>query len=129
MVQSGGRPVVLVADDEEVVRRAARRALERAGFEVLEASDGLQAVERFAAEAARIACVLLDLTMPGLGGEAALAAIRQRSVEVPVVLISGFSDRDEASAEATDPRVGFLPKPFGPAELVAAVRGAMGRPA
>jgi DNA-binding NtrC family response regulator len=47
---------------------------------------------------------------------------------VPVVLTSGFSDRDEASAEATDSRVGFLPKPFGPADLVAAVRRALGAP-
>lgn len=122
------RPLVLVADDEDVVRRAAKRALERAGFDVLEAADGRQAVERFAAEAGRVACVLLDLTMPGMGGEAALAAIRQRGAEVPVVLTSGFSDRDEASAEASDPRVGFLPKPFGPGELVAAVRQALGAP-
>jgi PAS domain S-box-containing protein len=119
------RPLVLVADDEEVVRRAARRALERAGFDVLEAGDGLQAVERFVAELARVACVLLDLTMPGMGGEAALAAIRERSTAVPVVLTSGYSDRDEASAEAVDPRVGFLPKPFGPSDLVAAVRRAI----
>jgi CheY-like chemotaxis protein len=119
------RPLVLVADDEDMVRRAARRALERAGFEVLEAGDGRQAVERFLAEAPRVACVLLDLTMPGMGGEAALAAIRQRSADVPVVLTSGFTDRDEAPGEAAGPRVGFLPKPFGPSELVAAVRGAL----
>jgi len=120
------RPLVLVADDEEVVRRAARRALERAGFEVLEAGDGRDALARFGAEGGRVACVLLDLTMPGMGGEAALAAIRAQGAEVPVVLTSGFSDRDEASAEALDPRVGFLPKPFGPSELVAAVRRAIG---
>jgi CheY-like chemotaxis protein len=119
--------VVLVADDEDVVRRAARRSLERAGFEVLEASDGRQAVERFTAERDRVSCILLDLTMPGMGGEAALAAIREQCQDVPVVLTSGFSDRDEASAEASDPRVGFLPKPFGPSDLVAAVRAAMAR--
>ncbi|MBK9518391.1 MAG: response regulator [Anaeromyxobacter sp.] len=125
-VPSDARPLVLVADDEEVVRRAARRALERGGFAVLEAADGLVAVERFRAEAARVACVILDLTMPGMGGEAALAAIRQVSDEVPVVLTSGFTDRDEASEEATGRRVSFLPKPFGPADLVGAVRAALG---
>jgi FixJ family two-component response regulator len=83
-------------------------------------------VERFAEEGARVACVLLDLTMPGMGGEAALAAIRERSAEVPVVLTSGFSDRDEPSSEAADPRVGFLPKPIGPADLLGAVRRAIG---
>lgn len=122
----GARPLVLVADDEEVVRRAARRALERGGFAVLEAADGLVAVAQFRAEAARVACVILDLTMPGMGGEAALAAIRQVSDEVPVVLTSGFTDRDEASEESTGRRVSFLPKPFGPADLVGAVRAALG---
>jgi DNA-binding NtrC family response regulator len=111
------------------VRRAARRALERAGFEVLEAADGQQAVDAFAADPARVACLLLDLTMPGMGGEAALAAIRERGADVPAVLTSGYSDRDEASTEAADPRVGFLPKPFGAGELVAAVRRAIGDPA
>ncbi|HET8733722.1 MAG TPA: response regulator, partial [Anaeromyxobacteraceae bacterium] len=123
---AAARPVVLVADDEDVVRRASRRALERAGFDVLEAADGRQAVERFVAEEARVGCVLLDLTMPGMGGEAALAALRERGAAVPVVLTSGFSERDDPSAEASDPHVGFLPKPFGPAELVAAVRRALG---
>jgi CheY-like chemotaxis protein len=111
-----------VADDEEVVRRAARRALERAGFEVVEAVDGQEALARFRAGAASIACVLLDLTMPGMGGEEALAAIRELSPGVPAVLTSGYADRDEASPEATSQRVGFLPKPFGPAELISAVR-------
>jgi DNA-binding NtrC family response regulator len=111
-----------VADDEEVVRRAARRALERAGFEVIEAVDGREALALFRAAPASISCVLLDLTMPGMGGEEALAAIRRLSPGVPAVLTSGFADRDEASPEATGERVGFLPKPFGPAELLSAVR-------
>ncbi len=120
------RPLVLVADDEDVVRRAARRALERGGFEVLEAGDGQKAVEQFRAAAARVACVVLDLTMPGMGGEAALAAIRLVDRAVPVVLTSGFTDRDEASEEALGRNVSFLPKPFGPSDLVGAVRQALG---
>jgi len=95
---------------------------------VVEATDGHQAVALFAADPARVACVLLDLTMPGMGGEAALAAIREHSADVPAVLTSGYSERDEASTEALDPRVGFLPKPFGPVDLVAAVRRAIGGP-
>jgi PAS domain S-box-containing protein len=122
------RPTILVADDEEMVRRAARRALERSGFAVVEAADGAQAVASYRADAGRIACVLLDLTMPGMGGEEALAAIRTVSIDVPVVLTSGYTDRDDASAEAVGSAVSFLPKPFGPAELVAAVRAAMGLP-
>ena len=116
--------LVLVADDEAVVRRAARRALERAGHEVVEAVDGREAVAVFRAHADRVGCVLLDLTMPGLGGEAALAAIREVRADVPVVLTSGWADQDEAPVAGDRDGVTFLPKPFGPGELVAAVKAA-----
>jgi PAS domain S-box-containing protein len=123
---SGAGRTVLVADDEEVVRRASRRALERAGYQVLEACDGREAVACFRSEAGRIACILLDLTMPGMGGEEALSAIRQLDAEVPVVLTSGYSSRDEASEEAAGARVAFLPKPFVTADLLGAVGAAIG---
>jgi PAS domain S-box-containing protein len=119
-----GQLLVLVADDEAVVRRTARRALERAGHAVLEAADGHEAVALFGVHAGRVSCVLLDLTMPGLGGEAALTAIRALRADVPVVLTSGWADRDEASVTGEHAGVRFLPKPFGPSELVAAVRAA-----
>jgi PAS domain S-box-containing protein len=119
-----GDLVVLVADDEAVVRRTARRALERAGVKVLEAADGHEAVAAFRAHAGRVSCVLLDLTMPGLGGEEALTAIRELRPDVPVVLTSGWADRDEAPVAGGQPGVRFLPKPFGPSEMVAAVRAA-----
>jgi PAS domain S-box-containing protein len=123
---AAGRIAVLVADDEETVRRATRRALEKAGFDVVEAADGREAVERFRAEPGRFGCVLLDVTMPRLGGEEALAEIRQVSAAVPAVLTSGYRDREEAPGEPGGDRVRFLPKPFGPPEVVAAIRGAMG---
>jgi len=119
-----GQLLVLVADDEAVVRRTARRALERAGHAVLEAADGHEAVALFGVHAGRVSCVLLDLTMPGLGGEAALTAIRALRADVPVVLTSGWADRDEASVTGEHAGIRFLPKPFGPSELVAAVRAA-----
>jgi two-component system, cell cycle sensor histidine kinase and response regulator CckA len=118
--------LVLVADDEAVVRRLARRALERAGHQVLEAADGLEAVATFRAHADRVGCVLLDLTMPGLGGEDVLAAIRELSSAVPVVLTSGWADRDDAATGEDRPGVSFLPKPYEPSALVAAVRQACG---
>ncbi len=126
--EDGGRgpPIaLLVADDEPVVRRAARRALERAGFEVVEAGDGAEALERFRAEPERFGCVLLDLTMPGMGGEEALARIREVRRAVPAVLTSGFNERDGAPI-VDGPPIRFLPKPFGPLDLVEAIRDALG---
>ncbi len=124
---AGARPVLLVADDEEVVRRAARRALEKAGYEVVEAEDGPGALAAFHAAPSRFACLLLDVTMPGLTGEQVLEAVRERRADLPVVLTSGFLERDEPPEHAGP--VSYLPKPFGPADLLGAVRQALGAPA
>jgi PAS domain S-box-containing protein len=120
-----GPAAVLVADDEAVVRRVARRALEKAGHVVIEAADGREAVAAFHAHAGRVACVLLDLTMPGMGGEEALAAIRELSAKVPVVLTSGWAGGDEPPPGGGESGVRFLPKPFLPDDLVEAVRAAL----
>ena len=112
------RGTILVADDEEVVRGMARRILEQAGFDVLTASDGLEAIECFREHAADVSAVLLDLTMPRLGGEEALRVLRQIRPEVRVVITSGYSESDIASRFAGQELDGFLQKPFRPADLV-----------
>jgi len=115
---------ILVADDEEVVRRAARRALERVGYEVVEAADGVDAVERFNAEPGRFRCVLLDMTMPGLTGDRVLEAVRGVRPGLPAVLMSGFLEIDDLPPQLAP--LAFLPKPFGQSDLVAAVERALG---
>jgi PAS domain S-box-containing protein len=99
---------VLVVDDEPTVRRSVRAILARAGFEVLQASDGLEALELFERARDRISLVLLDLTMPGLSGPETLEALRERS-QVPVVLTSGFAAGHDAVLAQAD---AFLPKPY-----------------
>jgi signal transduction histidine kinase len=99
---------VLLADDEERVRRTTRLLLESAGFEVLEAQDGSEAIEVFEANADGLDVVVLDVSMPGLDGTDALVKIRELRPEVPAVLMSGY---DEARVE---PQSGtaFVQKPF-----------------
>jgi PAS domain S-box-containing protein len=121
--EAGGRPVILVADDEAVVRRAARRALEKAGFEVVEAVDGPAAVAAFRAGPGRFACLLLDVTMPGLTGEQVLAEVRPARPGLPVILTSGFLERDDPPGEGGP--LFYLPKPFGPSDLLDTVKAAV----
>jgi len=117
------RPVILVADDEEVVRRAARRTLEKGGFEVVEAVDGPSAVAAFRAAPGRFACLLLDVTMPGLTGEQVLAEVRVVRPGLPVILTSGFLERDDPPGEGGP--LSYLPKPFGPSDLLDTVQAAV----
>jgi PAS domain S-box-containing protein len=117
-----GEGLVLVADDEPGIRDFARRVLERVGFEVLVAADGIEAVEQVRAHQGELRLVLLDLTMPRLGGDGALADMRALGFRAPVIRWSGYAQNDAAP----DPGGTLLRKPFSPSELLAAVWKALG---
>jgi PAS domain S-box-containing protein len=124
---SGGR--VLVVDDEETVRDIAGGILESAGYGVLTAVDGLEGVETFRQSADDIDCVLLDLTMPRLGGEEALRCMRRIRPDVPVILSSGYSEREAMSAFDDAGPAAFLQKPYRAGQLIDKIREAMETPA
>ena len=88
------RNTILVADDERVFRPLIERILKEAGFDVLTAKDGYEAVELFQAYADEIACVLLDLTMPKMNGDEAFEAIRRIRPDARVILSSGYCEED-----------------------------------
>jgi signal transduction histidine kinase len=115
---------VLVVDDESAVRLVARRALERAGFTVVEAVNGAEAVAHFGTLSA-CAAVLLDLTMPELSGDEVLRMIRQQVPTQAVVLMSGYNEQDVTNRVVGRGHARFLQKPFTVMELLGAVRGAI----
>jgi C4-dicarboxylate-specific signal transduction histidine kinase/CheY-like chemotaxis protein len=117
---------VLVADDEDGVRDLAREILERTGFAVVEARDGREAVERFREWPEGFRAVLLDMTMPVMGGDEAMGGIRELRPAVPVILMSGFSRQALEGRLEGEGGFVFLQKPFRVAELKGAVRGALG---
>ncbi len=112
---------VLVVDDEEDVRVFARKVLELVGFSVTIAADGRAGVEAFAVDPAGFAVVLLDLTMPRLGGADAYRELRRHRSDVRVVLTSGFAAEEALSGFAGKGLAGFLRKPFRTDELLATV--------
>ncbi|HJV21911.1 MAG TPA: response regulator [Holophagaceae bacterium] len=111
-----GEGLVLVVDDEPQVRQVAKAALDHAGFEVLEAEDGLRALELFQLHRERIRAVLLDLTMPHMDGHEVKRRLRALDAEVPIVLTSGYS-ASEAEEDSRGPRDRFIQKPYRPLEL------------
>ncbi len=119
--QSG---VILMVDDEAVVRRATRRILERAGFVVIECVNGQEAVDRFAAEGGHISVVILDVTMPVMGGAEAFRRMRALGPPVPVIVSSGYDQADTISA-FTGEMVEFLQKPYTPNQLLGKIRDIM----
>ncbi len=116
---------VLVVDDEEMVRGLAEAVLQDAGLEVLTAADGEEGLETFRRHADEISVVLLDMTMPKLNGEETLAELRKLSPEVRVVLTSGYTEQDADRHVSGSPRIGFIQKPYLPADLIAKVREAL----
>jgi len=109
---------VLVVDDEETVRGFARACLERQGLQVLEASDGLEALQKFRAWRHDIDAVLLDLTMPRLGGREALRQLRGMSPDLPILLSSGYVSEEMALEGVDDPNIDFLAKPYRTDQLL-----------
>jgi CheY-like chemotaxis protein len=110
---------VLVADDNDVAQRLCRRVLEKAGYVVLIAADGLQAVD--VALAQRPSMILMDVAMPGIDGLEAMRRIKEAIPTMPIVIASAHSmasDRERFLAAGAD---NVLSKPFRLADLVAIV--------
>ena len=113
-----GAGVVLVVDDEAIMLRMAKLALERYGYRVELSSDGEQAVKRFRERPDEIVAVLLDMAMPVVSGEDAFEQIKRIRPDVPVIVSSGYSEqvarqRFRGSGEVA----GFLQKPYTAAQL------------
>lgn len=116
-----GAGLILVVEDERLVRLSITRALSRAGYEVIEAADGLEGVERFRERHGELAGVVLDLNMPGLDGEGAYRQMRSIDPDVPVLLTTGYALNERAQRLLDHGVRGFIEKPFDIARLSEAV--------
>ncbi len=110
---------VLVVDDDPDVRLLCRLGLTRAGHEVLEASDGEEALALLERQGADV--VLLDLMLPVLDGHGFLRRMGERVRQVPVVVVTALGRAEELLRGLELGAVEYLTKPFRPAELVATV--------
>ena len=120
----GGSGRILLADDDPSLREVVRYALDRAGFEVIEAQDGKVALERFGRNA--IDLVVLDVLMPELDGIEVCRAIRKTS-SVPIVFLSSRSEEVDKILGLEMGGDDYITKPFSPRELVSRVRAVLRR--
>jgi CheY-like chemotaxis protein len=114
------KPRVLVVDDDEMVRFVIRTVLDSAEFDIVEAENGEQAVEKFSGPEGPFPLVLMDMFMPGMNGPEALRMIREKAPEARVVLLSGTPEHPANGGNL--PGVTFFPKPFVNEELLSLVR-------
>jgi PAS domain S-box-containing protein len=119
--QDGRRGTILLVDDDEGVLLVASHTLQKSGFAVVTAMDGSQAVTKFRAQAVSITAIVLDLTMPKMGGDEALEQIRLIRPDARVLLVSGFSEPEPGPRWTSEGRCTFLQKPFKPADLIHAL--------
>jgi PAS domain S-box-containing protein len=118
-----GTGTILIVDDEEIVRSVTGRILRSFGFKVVSAADGIEGLSRFRSHENEVRAVLLDLTMPGLDGEAVFRELRALRHDLPVLLMSGYNEQDAVSRFAGKGLAGFLQKPFTVDQLLEKLRG------
>jgi PAS domain S-box-containing protein len=123
-----GTETVLVVEDDAVVRALIRHILQHAGYAVLEAAGGDEAVRVAIGHTGRIHLMVTDVVMPGLGGRAAAERLAERHHGLRVLFVSGYTDDAVVRHGVLHDKVNFLQKPFTPAALAWKVREVLEQP-
>ncbi|MEP6730580.1 MAG: ATP-binding protein [bacterium] len=121
-----GEGTILLAEDDDAVRAIARATLERAGYSVIAATDGLNALALSDAHAGRIDLLLTDVIMPGMNGRELAERMTLLRPGLPVLFVSGYTDNVLADIGIPSTDTALLDKPFTPASLTAAVATILG---
>lgn len=120
---AGGKETILLVEDEPSLRALARKFLTRLGYQILEASSGLKAMEVWEQNRNHISLVLTDMVMPdGVSGHELAQRLRKKNPRVKIIYTSGYSAEIAGQEIPLEEGVNFLPKPFTPSDLARAVR-------
>jgi CheY-like chemotaxis protein len=123
-----GSETILLVDDDEGVRTVSRRILQRAGYTVLSAPDGVEAMRMVAESADRVDLLVTDVVMPGLGGRDLVTHVRERHPELRVLFVSGYTEEGVRKQGVLQPGTEFLEKPFTAERLAQKVREVLDSP-
>lgn len=120
-----GEETVLLVEDEDIVRRLAKRILERQGYRVLDMASPREAIEASRLDAEAFDLIVTDVVMPGMSGQDLVNELSSIRPGIRVLFISGYTDEAIAEHGVLDPGVHFVQKPFTPEQLASAVRKAL----
>jgi len=118
---------VLVVDDDDALRKALVKRLERSGFAVAQAVDGREALDVFSKDPQAVDCVLLDVSMPRLNGDEVHREMIALRADVPVIVMSGFNDVEVLERFDGASLAGVLQKPVAAKDLLAAINQALAK--
>jgi two-component system cell cycle sensor histidine kinase/response regulator CckA len=124
----GGREVILLVEDDASVRELARRALQRQGYTVLEASNGQEALHLFTRHVGPIQLLLTDVVMPGMSGKVLAERLTKIQSNLRVLYMSGYTDNVIIQHGELEAGIAFLQKPLSPSKLAAKVRQILDAP-
>jgi two-component system, cell cycle sensor histidine kinase and response regulator CckA len=122
-----GRGTILLVEDEEGLRGLNARGLASRGYTVLQAANGVEAIEAFDGHAGKIDLVVSDVVMPEMDGPTLLTQLRSRDGEVKIIFVSGYAQDAFEKNLSEGEKYSFLAKPFTLKQLVAAVKDATGK--
>ncbi len=125
--ERGGSGLILVAEDDDAVRRFTKIVLEKSGYKVIEAVDGEDAVEKFRAQQGEIDLLLFDMIMPKLDGKKAYDRIREIRPGVKAIFTSGYTRELITERFALEKGMEFIYKPISPTALLKKVRETLGQ--
>jgi two-component system cell cycle sensor histidine kinase/response regulator CckA len=117
--------LILLVDDEDYIREFVERILLRAGYRVLPASNGVQALELFKQEGDEISLIILDLMMPEMGGKQCLEELLKLNPDIHVIIASGFMDAHSFTDEEKSAIKGYISKPYRIDQLLENIKSAI----
>jgi two-component system cell cycle sensor histidine kinase/response regulator CckA len=122
-----GQGTILLVEDEEGLRSLNARGLRSRGYSVIEASNGVEAMEALEQKNGAVDLVVSDVVMPEMDGPTLLKAMRERNPDLKIIFVSGYAeDAFDKSVLRDDEQFAFLPKPFALSALVEKVKQTMG---
>ncbi len=122
---AGGNETILLVEDDELVRTLVETLLQKAGYHVLTAADGIEGLDVFREHGERIELVMTDLVMPKLGGRGLVERLAAQYGPLRVLYMSGYSDEEVKRHGEIEPGSHFIGKPFAAREMLDQVRAVL----
>ena len=120
-----GQGTILLVEDEEGLRSLNARGLRSRGYSVIEASNGIEAMEALEQKNGAVDLVVSDVVMPEMDGPTLLKTMRERNPDLKIIFVSGYAEDAFEKSLPENQQFAFLPKPFTLSQLVAAVKETM----
>ena len=116
------KPTILIVDDDDAILHLTKLMLEKDGLEIVTAESGQRAVDLFQFGFEDISIVLLDIAIPGMGGEKTFRQLREIRKDIPIIVCSGLGEENVIQSFIQQGCVGFLQKPFNFDKLIEMIR-------